>query len=54
MIQALFNEDRALRCSDYPRLLTELRNRNPGEFDLQTVEKAYYQQYRDTYDIGRR
>ncbi len=45
MVAALFGEDRALRLSDYPRLLTELRDRNPGGFDLRTVEKAYYQQY---------
>jgi hypothetical protein len=24
-----------------------------GEFDLRTVEKAYYQQYRNTHDVGR-
>ncbi|MFC6907033.1 hypothetical protein [Halalkalicoccus tibetensis] len=53
MIAALLGEDRALRLSDYPRLLTKLRDRNPGGFDLRTVEKAYYQQYRDTYDVGR-
>lgn len=53
MIAALFGDDRALRLSDYPRILTELREQNPGEFDLRTVEKAYYQQYRDTYDVGR-
>ena len=53
MVAALFGEDRALRLSDYPRLLPALHDRNPGEFDLRTVEKAYYQQYRDTYDVGR-
>lgn len=53
MVVTLFGEDRTLRLSDYPQLLTELRNRNPGEFDLRTVEKAYYQQYRDTDDVGR-
>ncbi|WP_162994014.1 hypothetical protein [Halalkalicoccus subterraneus] len=53
IVAALFGEDRALRFSDYPRLLTELHDRNPGEFDLRTVEKAYYQQYRETHDVGR-
>ncbi|MFC6907136.1 hypothetical protein [Halalkalicoccus tibetensis] len=53
MIAALFDDDRALRLSDYPQLLTELRKRNPGGLDLRTVEKAYYQQYRERHDIGR-
>ncbi len=42
MIAALFGEGRPLRFSDYPRLLTALRNRNPSGFDLRTVEMAYY------------
>ncbi|WP_122090971.1 hypothetical protein [Halalkalicoccus subterraneus] len=42
MIAALLGEDRALRFSDYPRILTELRDRNPDGFDLRMVEKAYY------------
>lgn len=52
-VAALLGEDRALRLSDHPRILTELHERNPGEFDLRTVEKAYYQQYRATDDVGR-
>jgi hypothetical protein len=43
MVAALFGEDRALRFSDYPRLLTAFRDRNPGKFGLQTVETASYQ-----------
>lgn len=53
MVATLLGEDRNMQFSDYPRLLTALRDRNPGAFDLRTVEKAYYQQYRDTYDVGR-
>ncbi len=53
MIAALFGEDRALRLSDYPRILTELHERNPDEYNLRTLEKAYYQQYRATHNIGR-
>ncbi|WP_336365311.1 hypothetical protein [Halalkalicoccus salilacus] len=45
MVAALFGEDRALRLSDYPQILTELHERNPDEFDLRTSETAYYQQY---------
>ncbi|WP_245634128.1 hypothetical protein [Halalkalicoccus paucihalophilus] len=52
-VAALLGEDRTLQLSDYPRLLTELRDQNPGGFDLWTVETAYYQQYRDTCDVGR-
>ncbi|KYH24712.1 hypothetical protein HAPAU_30880 [Halalkalicoccus paucihalophilus] len=53
MVTALFDEDRALCLSDYPRLFTELRERNPGGFDLRTIETASYQQYRETYAVDR-
>lgn len=38
-------EDTQVTLSNYEDLLDELRKRNPGEFDLRTVEKAYYQNY---------
>ncbi len=41
MVAALFGENQALRLFDYPRLLAKLRERNPGEFDHRTVERAY-------------
>lgn len=53
MVAALFDDDRALRLSDYLRFLAELRERNPGGFNLRTVEKAYYHQCRNTCDVGR-
>lgn len=53
MVAVLFGDNRALRLSDYPRLLTELRERNPGAFDLRTVETASYQQYREIHDVSR-
>jgi hypothetical protein len=53
MIAAFLDEDRALRLSAHPRLLTEIRERNPGVSDLRTVETASYQPYRETYDDGR-
>lgn len=46
MVDLLLGEDRQMRVTDYPKLLSELRDRNPGEFNLRTVEKAYYQRYR--------
>jgi hypothetical protein len=46
MVDILFGEARQMRLSDYPRILDELRERNPGGFKLRTVEKAYYQRYR--------
>ncbi|WP_423751288.1 hypothetical protein [Salinirarus marinus] len=52
MVHELFGEDRKLRVTDYPKILAELRDRNPGGFDLRTVEKAYYQRYRDENDVG--
>ncbi|WP_255470553.1 hypothetical protein [Halorubrum sp. CBA1125] len=41
-----------MRVTDYPDILKELRDRNPGDFDLRTVEKAYYQRYRVENDVG--
>lgn len=46
MVDLLLGEDRQMRTMDYPSILEELRDRNPGAFDLRTVEKAYYQRYR--------
>lgn len=51
IIDALFGEDRGFRRSDYTKLLEELRDRNPGDFDLRTVEKAYYRRYQEENDI---
>jgi hypothetical protein len=52
MVDLLFGEDRQMRPSDYPRILDELRERNPGGFNLRTVEKAYYQRYRVREEIA--
>ena len=53
IVAALLDADRSMRTTDYALILTELHERNPSSFDLRTVEKAYYQQYRDTYNVGR-
>lgn len=53
IVDIFLDEDRGMRITDYPTILEEFRNRNPGDFDLRTVEKAYYQSYRDKHDIGR-
>ena len=52
IVHEFFGEDRGMRITDYPKILEELRNRNPGDFDLRTIEKAYYQRYRDEHDVG--
>jgi transglutaminase-like putative cysteine protease len=52
MVDLFFGEDRQMRVTDYPKLLSELRDRNPGGFDLRTVEKAYYQRYREVNGIA--
>jgi len=52
MVDLFFDEDRQMRGTDYPTLLAELRDRNPGGFDLRTVEKAYYQRYRKEQGIA--
>jgi hypothetical protein len=51
MVDLFFDEDRPMRVTDYPKLLSELRDRNPGGFELRTVEKAYYQRYREENGI---
>lgn len=51
MFDLFFREDRQMRVTDYPELLSELRERNPGGFALRTVEKAYYQRYREENGI---
>ncbi|SEH59425.1 hypothetical protein SAMN05192561_11057 [Halopenitus malekzadehii] len=52
IVHEFFGEDRGMRVTDYPKILAELRERNPGDFDLRTVEKAYYQRYRVENDVG--
>jgi len=52
IVHELLEEDRRMRVTDYPKILAELRDRNPGGFDLRAVEKAYYQRYRDEHDVG--
>ena len=52
IVHEFFGEDRGMRVTDYPKILAELRDRNPGDFDLRTVEKAYYQKYRVENDKG--
>jgi hypothetical protein len=51
IIDVLFGEDRGFRRSDYTKLLEELGDRNPGDFDVRTVEKAYYRRYQEQNDI---
>jgi len=51
MIDLLLGKDRSMRKSDYPDLLEELEARNPGGFDLRTVEKAYYRWYQEENGI---
>jgi len=51
ILDVLFDEDKQMGATDYPRILSALEDRNPGGFDLRTVEKAYYQKYRDENGI---
>jgi len=52
ILDEFFEEDRTIRVTDYPKILAELRDRNPGHFDLRTIEKAHYQKYRVENDVG--
>lgn len=46
------DKDRSMRVTDYPKILHELRDRNPGDFNLRTVEKAYWMRYTVENDVG--
>lgn len=52
MVDMFLGEDRQMRMTDYSTLLEELRDRNPGGFNLRTIEKAYYQRYREQQGIA--
>lgn len=52
MVDLFFGEDRQMRVTDYPKLLSELQEQNPGGFELRTVEKAYYQRYREEHGVA--
>lgn len=52
ILDQFFGEDRVMRVTDYPDILEALRDRNPDDFALRTVEKAYYQKYRVENDVG--
>lgn len=45
LLDALLGVDRQMRVTDYPKLLSELRTRDPTGFALRTVEKAYHPRY---------
>lgn len=44
--------DRSMRVTEYPKILDELRDRNPGDYDLRTVEKAYWMRYTVENSVG--
>jgi hypothetical protein len=52
ILDEFFGESRPIRATDYPAILQQLRTRNPADFDLRTVEKAYYHKYRVENDVG--
>lgn len=52
ILDQFFGKEGQMGVTDYPDILEELRDRNPGDFDLRTVEKAYYQKYRVENGIG--
>ena len=52
ILDEFFGEPRSIRATDYPKILEELRNRDPGKFNLRTVQKAYYQKYRVEKEVG--
>lgn len=53
IVHALLGEQRGMRATDYPKLLEHIDDINTGEFTRREVEKAVYQEYRDTHGKGR-
>lgn len=52
ILDEFLEKDGQMGVTDYSDILEALRDRNPGDFDLRTVEKAYYQRYRVENDVG--
>jgi hypothetical protein len=52
LMDEFLNKDRTMGISDYPKILQALRDRNPGGYDLRTVEKAYWKRYTVENKVG--
>ncbi|SEP26732.1 hypothetical protein SAMN04487948_12932 [Halogranum amylolyticum] len=52
LMDELLDKDRTMGISDYPKILQALLDRNPGGYDLRTVEKAYWKRYTVENDVG--
>jgi hypothetical protein len=52
LMNEFFDKERTMAISDYPKILQELRDRNPGGYHLRTVEKAYWKRYTVENDVG--
>lgn len=52
LMDELLDKERTMSVYDYPKILQALRDRNPGAYDLRTVEKAYWKRYTVENDVG--
>lgn len=52
LMDEFLDKDRTMGVSDYPKILQALSDRNPGDYDLRTVEKAYWKRYTVENDVG--
>lgn len=52
LMDEFLNKDRTMGISDYPKILQALQDRNPGGYDLRTVEKAYWKRYTVENNVG--
>jgi endonuclease III-like uncharacterized protein len=52
LMDEFLDKDRTMGVSDYPKILRALRDRNPGDYGLRTVEKAYWMRYTVKNDVG--
>jgi len=52
LVDEFFDKDRTMGISDYPKVLQELQDRNPGGYDLRTVENVYWKRYTVENDVG--
>lgn len=52
LMDEFLDKDRTMGIADYPKILQALQDRNPGGYDLRTVEKAYWKRYTVENDVG--
>ena len=53
LMDEFLDKERTMGVSDYPKILQALKDRNPGNYALRTVEKAYWKRYTVKNNVGK-